>query len=721
MEILFTGIISTDIKYYAGQGTSMDRAAKVKKYRKKRKKMRSQRMQQPMGIFVLCLLGAGIFAALLITVVHNKKDASGLMYVTQEEFALLMSFLGEDSMLEAWENEPDAMVTQGKMKELIQNIGLSRMISVEGGSEKLSRKKAMEYYSQILEYLDLGENVRKETILVLSQSKDACRTADGELELTVKALKLEEFHVYDAYLLGETVLGICAQSDKTAVLKEVTIDSIGEGHVFFEYQGEGYQIACEDVDDLYEMAVCTLCIKDGRAVKVKDIEGTARAIEAEGDLAAKELPETVKVLLLNKGAVHYDQIYISCNGRCSVAKGKKKTDYKASSVINVKKLKIKIGKCASIAPEKWSSKLFLTDKDGKAVSKGYYGRMVVYRDSQGYYIVNKVNIEKYLYSVVASEMPSSFETEALKAQAVCARSYVYRQMQEEDYRAYHAQIDDSTNYQVYNKSDVSREGIAAVKETSGIVMYAGDEIVNAYYFSSSCGFSSGMEIWNQDGECEYLSAKSLMKDKDKGKDKEQFDLSDERAFRQFIASSDREAYDSTSRYYRWKAKVELSACIEKLREVIQSRYKINPDNFDFYSTAGKKPKKVSSLKGFGGVKKMYCSKRGKSGAILELTIRFEFGKVVVKSEYNIRAVVGCGLEKITYADGSTDTSSRFLPSAYFSISYDEKSKRCLLTGGGNGHGMGMSQYGADSMAKEGWDYQKILKFSYDGIELKKIN
>lgn len=694
----------------------MDRAAKVRKYRKKRKRGRSQRIQQPMGILGLCLLAAGIFAALIAAVIHNKKDASGLMYVTQEEFASLMSFLGEDSMLEAWENKPDAMVTQGKMKELIQNIGLSRMVSVEGGNEKLSREEVMGYYSQILEYLDLGENVRKETVLVLSRSEDVCRTKDGELELNVHALKLKEFHTYDVYLLGEAILGICAQSDQTVALKEVTIDSIGDGHVFFEYEGEGYQIACEDVDDLYEMAVCTLCVKDGRAVEVKDLEGTARAEEAEGTGAAKGLAETVKVLLLNKGAIHYDRIYLACNGRCSVTKDGKKTAYKESQVINVKKLKLKKGKCVTIAPEKGTSRLFLTDKDGKEVSKGYYGRMVIYRDSQGYYIVNKVNIEKYLYSVVASEMPASFEAEALKAQAVCARSYVYRQMQEEDYSGYHAQIDDSTNYQVYNKSDVSEAGIAAVKETAGTVMYAGDEIVNAYYFSSSCGYCSGMEIWNQEGECEYLTAKSLMKDKHG----EKFDLSDEHTFREFIASSDDEAYDSSSRYYRWKAKVELSACIDELRKVIQSRHKINPKNITFYSTAGKKQKKAASLKGFGGVEKMYCSKRGKSGAILELTIRFEFGKVVVKSEYNIRAVIGCALEKITYADGSTDTSSRFLPSAYFSISFDKKSKRYLLSGGGNGHGMGMSQYGADGMAKEGWDYQKILKFCYDGIELKKI-
>ncbi len=117
---------------------------------------------------------------------------------------------------------------------------------------------------------------------------------------------------------------------------------------------------------------------------------------------------------------------------------------------------------------------------------------------------------------------------------------------------------------------------------------------------------------------------------------------------------------------------------------------------------------------------MYCSKRGKSGAILVLTVQFEFGKVEIRSEYNIRSILGCAMEQITYADGTTDTSVRFLPSAYFSISFDKKSSRYVLTGGGNGHGMGMSQYGAAGMARAGWNYKQILEFFYDGARVQHI-
>ncbi len=94
--------------------------------------------------------------------------------------------------------------------------------------------------------------------------------------------------------------------------------------------------------------------------------------------------------------------------------------------------------------------------------------------------------------------------------------------------------------------------------------------------------------------------------------------------------------------------------------------------------------------------------------------------VEIRSEYNIRSILGCALEQVRYADGREDTGTRFLPSAYVSISFDKKSGRYILTGGGNGHGMGMSQYAADGMGERGWDYKKILAFFYDGIQIKKV-
>ena len=249
-------------------------------------------------------------------------------------------------------------------------------------------------------------------------------------------------------------------------------------------------------------------------------------------------------------------------------------------------------------------------------------------------------------------------------------------------------------------------------------MYAQDDIVNAYYFSASFGRTSNMEIWGQEEDAyPYLNIRSL---NPKDKQDQIKDLSKEKDFRAYMQTKDTDVFDSDSRYYRWQARVELSAKLKELKERIIQRQKISPEQFTFYATTKKKARKVSSMKGFGGVKKMYCSRRGKSGAVLVLTIQFEFGKVEVKSEYNIRSIIGCAMEQITYADGTTSTGSGFLPSAYFSIDFQKKSKRYVLTGGGNGHGMGMSQYGAAGMARSGWDYKKILTFFYDGVVIRNV-
>lgn len=704
----------------------MDRAAKLKKYGKKRGYNREKRGSLARPEIKTACIAAGIIGAavVLFFLFHHKKEASPLAYVTKEELASCMSFLTEDALPSEWLKDMDSYVTQGQIRDLVQRIGLAGTIPAGGGNERLGRADVMAYYEQILDYLDLEGAVRKETILVLSWDGKSCQTQEGVLQAKLQSLGFQSFHTYGVYLMDQTILGIKAQSEKTIALRNAQVQAVSDGKLQVEYGKQDYEITCKDADSLKELenaaagVSCTLCVKGGVITKIKDITKEKESSQQKEAKTLQELPETLKVLLLNQGNIHYDQIYLACDGNWIVKNNQKKTAYKQPDILSVKKLKLRKGKFAVMEPSNADGKLYLTDKKGSRISKGYYGSMAVYKDSEGYYIVNKVNVEKYLYSVVASEMPASFGTEALKAQAVCARSYVYRQMAAGDYSSYHAQIDDSTNYQVYNKSEVVEADIQAVEATAGEIMYAQDEIVNAYYFSSSFGRTSSMEIWDQDEEdYPYLKIKSL---DPSGKSSQKLDLSKEKDFAKYINAKEADAYDSGSRYFRWKARVELSACLNELKEKIEQRQKVNPDHFTFYSTVKKKAKKVSSLKGFGGVKKMSCTKRGKSGAILVLTIQFEFGKVEIKSEYNIRAVIGCAMEQITYADGTTDTSSRFLPSAYFTISFQEKTKRYLLTGGGNGHGMGMSQYGAAGMAKEGWDYRQILTFFYDGAKVRKV-
>ena len=107
-------------------------------------------------------------------------------------------------------------------------------------------------------------------------------------------------------------------------------------------------------------------------------------------------------------------------------------------------------------------------------------------------------MEDYLKKVVPSEMPASYEKEALKAQAVCARTYAYMQIQSNTYSRYGAQVDDSTNFQVYNNVATDANTASAVQETYGkLLLYEGKPI-EAYYFSTSCGYTTDGTIWGAD-------------------------------------------------------------------------------------------------------------------------------------------------------------------------------------------------------------------------------
>lgn len=110
-------------------------------------------------------------------------------------------------------------------------------------------------------------------------------------------------------------------------------------------------------------------------------------------------------------------------------------------------------------------------------------------------MVNELPLENYLCKVVPSEMPASYQKEALKAQAICARSYAYRQIMDYAYPEYQAHVNDSTDYQVYNNSASQQAATEAVQETAGKVLKYNGNIITAYYYSTSCGKTTTMAAW----------------------------------------------------------------------------------------------------------------------------------------------------------------------------------------------------------------------------------
>ena len=77
--------------------------------------------------------------------------------------------------------------------------------------------------------------------------------------------------------------------------------------------------------------------------------------------------------------------------------------------------------------------------------------------------------------------------EALKAQAVCARTYAFRYILHAGLAQYGAHLDDTTSYQVYHNIAEQAATTTAVKETDGMMLYYQDELADNYYYSTSCG------------------------------------------------------------------------------------------------------------------------------------------------------------------------------------------------------------------------------------------
>jgi len=290
--------------------------------------------------------------------------------------------------------------------------------------------------------------------------------------------------------------------------------------------------------------------------------------------------------------------------------------------------------------------------------------------------------------VVPSEMPPSYEKEALKAQAVCARTYAYRQIQGNTYSQYGAHVDDSTNFQVYNNTSANDKSTQAVKETYGKMLFYEDKPIEAFYFSTSCGRTADAGVWGTDsGKYPYLRAAEV---KEGGKS---LGREDNDGFESYIKREDVIAYDTSYPMFRWQT--DLPADVAS-----------------------------AQISGAGQIQDMTVTDRGPGGIAGELTVTGTDGTVTIKGQSAIRSALGNPSLIITKKDGGTMTGSATLPSAFIAIEKrtgEDGSLSFHIYGGGFGHGVGMSQNGAQGMAKTGKGYKQILDFFYHGTELRECN
>ena len=367
----------------------------------------------------------------------------------------------------------------------------------------------------------------------------------------------------------------------------------------------------------------------------------------------------------------------------------------------------------------------------EGTSPAYRGLLEIINRDGRLVLVNEVSFEEYLYTVVPSEMPLSFGLEPLKAQAVATRSYAYTAIFANRFSGYGAHIDDSVLSQVYNNMPeypLSRE---AVEATAGEVLFYGDTVADTRFFSTSCGYTANAhEVWhdsvtgNFPGEAvPYLQAAPQILT-------ETVDLSDEAAVRRFLKEVEWPAYDFQSPYFRWEVEMSGAEVEAALNRNLTERYAAQPD-FVLTLEGGEFRSMELPRIPLGRLRDLRVIERGAGGNIMVLELEGTNGVYRIIKEYNIRLTLrpvqyldGEGPVVLRCHNGATYENYSILPSAFavFDLIKDASGhvERLHIFGGGNGHGVGMSQYGARGMAQQGFNYRQILQHFYPGTELKAL-
>ena len=412
--------------------------------------------------------------------------------------------------------------------------------------------------------------------------------------------------------------------------------------------------------------------------------------------------------------------------------------------------------CARIvlSPAEDGGRISLLSVNRSQGTPAYRGSMEIRKTGQGFVVINELPIEEYLYGVVPSEMPVSYPMEALKAQAICARTYVYAHLESPGYGEYGAHVDDSTGYQVYNNTAEKEEAIQAVQETKGEVVRLNGELVDTYYYSTSCGFGADERVWNpsEEKKVSYLKAVSIsetamQQDQNSAEipGTEYFtaqDMCRGDYFHVFLHNPPETDFERQEPWYRWSITVE-SLDTESLRKVLKERQEAEPDrilvekngdktepvgsnagNTDSNAgNAGSNAEAAGEWEDIGRITDIRIGKRGDGGIAESLVIKGEKKTVTVLSQYNIRAVLCAGGVTAVRQDGSKVELKMLLPSAFFEIESVKEGENMIgykLYGGGYGHGAGMSQNAARHMAEKGYTTADILLFFYRDCKIENV-
>ena len=338
-------------------------------------------------------------------------------------------------------------------------------------------------------------------------------------------------------------------------------------------------------------------------------------------------------------------------------------------------------------------------------------------------LINVLDIEEYLYGVVPVEIPSSWHKEALKAQAVAARNYAHKNKGIHKSNGY--DLCDTTHCQVYG--GVSKENINttnAVDETKGVFAYYNGQPINAFYYSSNGGYSDNSEnVWSE--KVDYLRA---------------------------VKDDNETGYKVWSRTFKFEDFNNFTKNIGNVKKVIlvsdsQTKRALN---LIFVGENGIKNLEKEEIRtffsqSFGGTLE---SRNFLISNVEPIEIERKNNEYLQNSLENVNNKINVvdSLKQISYVyleqaktidknkninnfstsevsainkDKDITTYKKYNPNEHILVSIVEDDlKEVTFSGKGWGHAVGMSQYGANSLANKGYSFDEILKYYYSGIEVK---
>lgn len=330
-------------------------------------------------------------------------------------------------------------------------------------------------------------------------------------------------------------------------------------------------------------------------------------------------------------------------------------------------------------------------------SKPYRGYIRLVSNGNSFSVINVVNLEEYLYGVLPLEMATGWPIEALKAQAVCARTYAAKDVGR--FEQYGFDVTDNTLSQMYGGVNVEKEDTTrAVDETKGLIATYNGNIAETYYFATSSGTTLDVkDVWGSD-KYPYL-----------------------------VPVDDSLQSEVIPDNGKWKVeytKNELTELFESKGVDIGIVLDVSVDEYNQQGAVMKLT--------FSGADGSKTYTKGKTRDILNLRSQtYTLTKLTTGGESKILSVLtGKGNTSTTLninvlsKEGQTAVADKVNVLSKDTVEcYENKTgdfTGIRLEGTGYGHGIGMSQNGAKAMAKAGHTFDEIIKHYYTGVELTSV-